>query len=178
MVGWKGGGRGGGESRNEHPRRDTRRVVGEIRLLSLANSPLTLSSPSPFPPSSVSSFCFTSCTKLAVDHPSFSSPVPSSKREEHGRGENPRRVLPRERKTRRTRACPRRGSLVPRHSGLPFTLQLFYFIFRGDKCLRGFAGRLGKCFHNVLLCRGSPFSSLHPCFASPCLTLPRLAASL
>lgn len=72
--------------------------------------------------------------QLVVDRPS-SSPLASNRQEGHDE-ERTWRVLPRKRKTRRTRVCPRRasahrGSLVPRHRGLPFTLHLFYFIFRG-----------------------------------------------
>lgn len=55
---------------------------------------------------------------------------------------------------RETEALPALAhySLVPT-SRFAFYITFILLHFSRDKCLRGFASRLGKCFHNVLLCR-------------------------
>lgn len=57
-------------------------------------------------------------------------------------------------KDRETEALPALAhySLVPT-SRFAFYITFILLHFSRDKCLRGFASRLGKCFHNVLLCR-------------------------
>lgn len=54
--------------------------------------------------------------------------------------------------------CGASYSLVPT-SRFAFYIIFILLHFSQDKCLRGFASRLGKYFHNVLLCRPLPVSS-------------------
>lgn len=63
--------------------------------------------------------------------------------------------------------CGAPRSLVPT-SRFAFYIIFILLHFSQDKCLRGFASRLGKYFHNVLLCRPPP-----PRLSSSRFALPR-----
>jgi len=52
-------------------------------------------------------------------------------------------------------------------SRFAFYITFILLHFSRDKCLRGFASRLGKCFHNVLLCRSLLILPVLPRLASP-----------
>lgn len=94
-----------------------------------------------------------------------------------------RRTRKRSRETLRKRSGGRETGGLPGTpcSSVPTSRFAFYITFillhfSRDKCLRGFASRLGKCFHNVLPCRvPRPFACLIPRFAASLWFLSSLA---
>lgn len=127
---------GTGGRRNEHPRRDKGRVVQD-------SPPL----PSlPFHPVVSRFFIFRySLYQLAENRPSSPRAARRARKQVGDFAEakiEKRRLLP----------ALAHYSLVPT-SRFAFYITFILLHFSRDKCLRGFASRLGKCFHNVLLCR-------------------------
>lgn len=142
--------------RNEHPRRDK---TSRWRF-----TPVTSPSIPRLRASAVSSFSVTSWLYQLADGGIALRPIPllpsvSSRGARHEEDTKTSRRLGGSggRETACLRGAPR--SLVPT-SRFAFYIIFILLHFSRDKCLRGFASRLGKYFHNVLLCRPPRLVSL------------------